>query len=62
MTKEYYIGVHYEEGMSLRIKADSEDEAREIALEVTSNADCYLGKDHRVIGESSVHRDYMVVT
>ena len=30
MTKEYYIGVHYEEGMSLRIKADSEDEAREI--------------------------------
>jgi lipoprotein NlpI len=62
MTKEYYIGVHYEEGMSLRIKADSEDEAREIALEVASNADVYLGKDHRVVGESSVHRDYQVVT
>jgi hypothetical protein len=63
MTKEYYIGVHYEEGMSLRIKADSEDEAREIALEIVSaNADADLGHDDRLLSTSTVHRDYMVVT
>ena len=44
MTKEYYVGVHYEEGVSLRIKADSEDEAKEIALEIMSCSDVDL--DH----------------
>ena len=62
MTKEYYIGVHYEEGMSLRIKADSEDEAREIALEIVSNSDATLDQDDRMLSTSTVHRDYMVVT
>jgi hypothetical protein len=62
MTKEYYIGVHYEEGMSLRIKADSEDEAREIALELVSNSDAVLDQDDRMLSNSTVHRDYMVVT
>ena len=47
MTKEYYVGVHYEEGMSLRIKADSEDEAKEIALEIVSNSDAVLDQDDR---------------
>lgn len=62
MTKEYYIGVHYEEGMSLRIEADSEDEAREIALEIVSNSDATLDQDDRMLSNSTVHRDYMVVT
>jgi hypothetical protein len=62
MTKEYYIGVHYEEGMSLRIEADSEDEAREIALEIVSNSDAVLDNDDRMLSNSTVHRDYMVVT
>jgi hypothetical protein len=62
MTKEYYVGVHYEEGMSLRIKADSEDEAREIALEIVSNSDAVLDNDDRMLSNSTVHRDYMVVT
>ena len=62
MTKEYYIGVHYEEGMSLRIKADSEDEAREIALEIVSNSDAVLDQDDRMLSNSTVHREYMVVT
>ena len=62
MTKEYYIGVHYEEGMSLRIKADSEDEAKEIALEIVSNSDAVLDNDDRMLSNSTVHRDYMVVT
>ena len=62
MTKEYYIGVHYEEGMSLRIKADSEDEAREIALEIVSNSDAVLDHDDRMLSNSTVHRDYQVVT
>ena len=62
MTKEYYVGVHYEEGMSLRIKADSEDEAREIALEIVSNSDAVLDQDDRMLSNSTVHRDYMVVT
>ena len=62
MTKEYYIGVHYEEGMSLRIEADSEDEAREIALEIVSNSDATLDQDDRMLSNSTVHRYYMVVT
>ena len=62
MSKEYYIGVHYEEGMRLRIKADSEDEAREIALEIVSNSDAVLDNDDRMLSNSTVHRDYMVVT
>ena len=62
MTKEYYVGVHYEEGMSLRIKADSEDEAKEIALEIISNSDAVLDQDDRMLSNSTVHRDYMVVT
>lgn len=62
MTKEYYVGVHYEEGMSLRIKADSEDEAKEIALEIVSNSDAVLDNDDRMLSNSTVHRDYMVVT
>jgi hypothetical protein len=62
MTKEYYVGVHYEEGMSLRIEADSEDEAREIALEIVSNSDAVLDNDDRMLSNSTVHRDYMVVT
>ena len=62
MTKEYYVGVHYEEGMSLRIKADSEDEAREIALEIISNSDVDLDHDDKMLSNSTVHRDYMVVT
>lgn len=62
MTKEYYVGVHYEEGMSLRIKADSEDEAKEIALEIVSNSDAVLDQDDRMLSNSTVHRDYMVVT
>ena len=62
MSKEYYIGVHYEEGMSLRIEADSEDEAREIALEIVSNSDATLDQDDRMLSNSTVHRDYMVVT
>ena len=62
MTKEYYIGVHYEEGMSLRIEADSEDEAREIALEIVSNSYATLDQDDRMLSNSTVHRDYMVVT
>ena len=62
MTKEYHIGVHYEEGLSLRIKADSEDEAREIALEIISNSDVDLDHDDKMLSNSTVHRDYMVVT
>ena len=62
MTKEYYVGVHYEDGMSLRIKADSEDEAREIALEIVSNSDAVLDQDDRMLSNSTVHRDYQVVT
>lgn len=62
MTKEYYVGVHYEEGMSLRIEADSEDEAKEIALEIVSNSDAVLDNDDRMLSNSTVHRDYMVVT
>lgn len=62
MTKEYYVGVHYEEGMSLRIEADSEDEAREIALEIVSNSDAVLDNDDRMLSNSTVHRDYMVIT
>ena len=62
MTKEYYIGVHYEEGLSLMIKADSEDEAREIALEIISNSDVDLDHDDKMLSNSTVHRDYMVVT
>jgi hypothetical protein len=62
MSNEYYIGVHYEEGMSLRIEADSEDEAREIALEIVSNSDAVLDNDDRMLSNSTVHRDYMVVT
>ena len=62
MSKEYYIGVHYEEGMSLRIKADSEDEAREIALEIVSNSDAVLDNDDRMLSNSTVNRDYMVIT
>lgn len=62
MTKEYYVGVHYEEGMSLRIEADSEDEAKEIALEIVSNSDVDLDHDDKMLSNSTVHRDYMVVT
>ena len=62
MSNEYYVGVHYEEGMSLRIEADSEDEAREIALEIVSNSDAVLDNDDRMLSNSTVHRDYQVVT
>jgi hypothetical protein len=48
--------------MSLRIKADSEDEAREIALEIISNSDAVLDHDDRMLSNSTVHRDYQVVT
>ena len=46
----------------IRIKADSEDEAREIALEIVSNSDAVLDNDDRMLSNSTVHRDYMVVT
>jgi len=62
MTKEYYVGVHYEEGVSLRIKADSEDEAKEIALEIMSCSDVDLDHNDNLLSTSTVHREYMVVT
>ena len=62
MTKEYYVGVHYEEGVNLRIKADSEDEAKEIALEIMSCSDVDLDHNDSLLSTSTVHRQYMVVT
>tara|TARA_R100001463_G_scaffold80596_1_gene135081 strand:- start:134 stop:436 length:303 start_codon:yes stop_codon:yes gene_type:complete len=63
MSKEYRVGVHFEEGFSVKVKADSEEQANKKVYDMVNEYGACTISDEvpKYHDKKVVHREWLIV-
>ena len=61
MSKEYRVGVAYEEGFSVKVKANSKEQAKQKVFDMVDEyGDCIISDKPKYHDKKTVHREWFI--